>query len=235
MGSEMIDNNHWGKILKTEDPEEALHQINAFISGKKIFTTSFSKEDQIIAYLIAINNLDIEIITLDTGRHFEETYQLHHNTEEWLGIKIKAFHPNPKNLESLYAIQGPNGFYSSVANRQKCCEVRKSLPLKEALKDVKVWITGLRASQSELRNSMKIWEQDDEKNRIKYNPIFKWSDNQVDLFIKQKDIPINPLYNQGYTSIGCAPCTRPIKPGEHTRAGRWWWEESKKECGLHLK
>lgn len=230
----MIDANELRKKFELKDPEQLLCLVNTHISGKKIFTSSFSKEDQIISFLIARNNLDIEIVTLDTGRQFEETYQLHHKTEEWLGVKIKTFFPNPKNLESLYISQGPNGIYSSIANRQKCCEVRKSLPLKEALKNVKVWITGLRASQSELRNSMKMWEQDDDRKLIKYNPIFNWNDSQVDIFIKKNRIPINSLYTKGYTSIGCAPCTRPIKTGEHSRAGRWWWEESKKECGLHL-
>ena len=231
----MIMSNNWSEILELDDPEEALGQANIHVRGKKVFTTSFSKEDQIITYFIARNNFDIEIVTLDTGRQFEESYQLHHKTEEWLNIKIKAFFPNSKSLESLYATQGPNGFYASIENRQSCCEIRKSLPLKEALNNAKLWITGLRASQSELRNSMKIWEQDDFRNLIKFNPIFNWNDSQVDHFIEKNHIPINSLHNQGYTSIGCAPCTRPIKPGQHSRAGRWWWEESKKECGLHLK
>lgn len=234
LGQKLIEMQDFEDYLSSLNIEEALLAAASSVKGKKVFTTSFSKEDQIISYMIVQKRIDITIITLDTGRHFEETYQLHQETEKWLDIKIQTFFPDSKKLQSLIEAQGPNGFYNSIEKRIACCKVRKSLPLEKALDDVSLWITGLRSSHSELRNSMKMWEQDHTWNLIKFNPIFYWNDKQVDDFINKNHIPINSLYHQGYTSIGCAPCTRPVNPGEHSRAGRWWWEESKKECGLHL-
>ncbi|GIV29711.1 MAG: hypothetical protein KatS3mg028_0777 [Bacteroidia bacterium] len=154
------------------------------------------------------------------------------------GIKIKPFFPETKDMEELVFRQGINGFYDSVENRKRCCHVRKIKPLIRALKGKKVWITGIRAEHSEYRKNMNMFEWDDKFQIIKYNPLIEWTKEEVMACIRKNDIPYNSLFDKGYVSIGCAPCTRPVKEGEPYRAGRWWWEntdDGKKECGLHLK
>lgn len=224
----------WNEIAATIDTKEALRLAASYVEGKKVFTTSFSPEDQIITHLLVRLNLDVQMVTLDTGRHFEQTYALHERTEKWLGIKINAFFPDAKDIDTLYAAQGVNGFYESIANRHECCRIRKTVPLEAALSGAKLWITGLRADQSAFRKSMNMWEEDKARGLTKYNPLFHWSDEKVQEYIQRHQVPISELHAQGYASIGCAPCTRAITAGEHPRAGRWWWENSKKECGLHL-
>jgi phosphoadenosine phosphosulfate reductase len=135
----------------------------------------------------------------------------------------------------LVAEIGINGFYDSVENRKSCCYVRKVEPLKRALAGNDVWITGLRAEQSANRSEMKRLEWDEANQILKYNPLLDWSFEELISYIETNKIPYNTLHDQGFISIGCAPCTRAISPGEDPRAGRWWWEESKKECGLHVK
>lgn len=138
-------------------------------------------------------------------------------------------------MEKLVNEIGINGFYDSVENRKSCCFVRKVEPLKRALAGNEVWVTGLRAEQSANRSDMKRIEWDEANQIIKYNPLLDWTFDQMIAYINEKNIPYNPLHNKGFISIGCAPCTRAIEPGEDARAGRWWWEDSKKECGLHAK
>ncbi|HEY8397814.1 MAG TPA: phosphoadenylyl-sulfate reductase [Flavihumibacter sp.] len=198
-----------------------------------VFSTSLGQEDQVITHLIARQGLPIKLFTLDTGRLFQETYDLLDRTSARYKIKIHAYYPSTDRVEALVTEKGPNSFYESVENRKECCFIRKVEPLNRALKGAKVWITGLRADQSENRAHLPFAEWDEAHQLIKVHPLLDWSYNQMLEFIRQENIPYNPLHDKGFLSIGCAPCTRAVEPGEDIRAGRWWWESSKKECGLH--
>jgi phosphoadenosine phosphosulfate reductase len=203
--------------------------------GQVTFSTSFSYEDQVIAHEILSNNLPVNIFTLDTGRLFAETYSVWNNTNEKYNTHITAYYPDYRLLEEFVADKGPNAFYESVENRKQCCFIRKVEPLKRALAGNAVWITGLRAEHSPDRNNLSIVEWDETNQVIKYNPILHWTTEQVKKYINDNNVPYNILHDKGFVSIGCAPCTRAIRPGEDFRAGRWWWEDaSKKECGLHV-
>jgi len=203
--------------------------------GGVTFSTSFSFEDQVITHEILENKLPVDIFTLDTGRMFPETYSTWNSTNDRYGVKIKAYYPNQEKLQEFIEQNGPNSFYESVDNRKACCAIRKVEPLQRALKGKQVWITGLRAEHSPNRNDMPIIEWDETNQVIKYHPLLHWTTEQIRAYIDQHLIPYNPLHDKGFVSIGCAPCTRAVKPGEDFRAGRWWWEDaSKKECGLHV-
>jgi phosphoadenosine phosphosulfate reductase len=202
--------------------------------GKVVFTTSFGYEDQVITDIICTNGLPVSIVTLDTGRLFEETYKVFNRTIEKYNIDIKTYHPSGEAVSKLLSKKGPLSFYKSVENRKECCNIRKVVPLREALSGMEVWITGLRSEQSPNRESMKPVEWDEGYGLLKYNPLHDWTLDDVKNHIKQNNVPYNVLHDRGFVSIGCAPCTRAIQPGEDFRAGRWWWESnSKKECGLH--
>lgn len=200
---------------------------------KVVFSSSFGQEDQVLTHLIAKGGLGIEIFTLDTGRLFQETYELMDKTRAKYKTEIKTFFPDTGKVQELLGSKGYNSFYDSVENRKECCGIRKIEPLKRALKGAEVWITGLRAEQSENRNEMKIWEWDEGNKVFKFNPLIDWTYEQMIEFIKENSIPDNSLHKNGFISIGCLPCTRAITADEHPRAGRWWWETSQKECGLH--
>ncbi|PZV77655.1 phosphoadenylylsulfate reductase (thioredoxin) [Algoriphagus aquaeductus] len=202
---------------------------------KVVFSTSLGQEDQVITQLIASQNLPIQIFSLDTGRLFPETLELLSRTESKYKTRIKVYYPDTASVEKLVGDIGINGFYESVENRKSCCFVRKVEPLKRALAGNAVWVTGLRAEQSANRSEMRRIEWDEANQIIKYNPLLDWTFEQMITYIEEHRIPYNPLHDQGFISIGCAPCTRAILPGEDARAGRWWWEDSKKECGLHSK
>ncbi|TXI68745.1 MAG: phosphoadenylyl-sulfate reductase [Cyclobacteriaceae bacterium] len=197
------------------------------------FSTSLGEEDQAITHLVATRQLPISVFTLDTGRMFQETYDLLHLTRLHYKVPVQVYFPDARQVEDYVQQNGINGFYDSVENRKQCCHIRKVVPLMRALQGAEVWITGLRQSQSANRGSMQRAVWDEEYKLIKYNPIFDWTDDQLHEFINANKIPVNTLHKKGYPSIGCAPCTRAIMPGEDARAGRWWWESSAKECGLH--
>ena len=214
--------------------DELLLQLSNQFSGEVIFSTSFSYEDQIVTHKILSADLPIKIFTLDTGRLFPETYSVWNATNEKYNTHIKAFYPDHSLLGDFVAEKGPNSFYESVENRKGCCYIRKVEPLKRALKGNSVWVTGLRAEHSIDRHSMPQVEWDETNNIIKYHPLLHWTFDEVKQYISENKIPYNPLHDRGFVSIGCAPCTRAIKPGEDFRAGRWWWEDAtKKDCGLH--
>lgn len=199
-------------------------------------SSSFGAEDQALTHMVLSLDKNARIFTLDTGRLPYETYSVMDSTNLKYGIKVDVFFPDAKDVEALYKTQGINGFYESIENRKACCHVRKIEPLKRALKDLDVWITGLRASQSVTRETMQLIQYDEQNHVIKLNPLLKWSEQEVWDFIKANNVPYNKLHDQGYPSIGCAPCTRAIKEGEDVRSGRWWWENPEhKECGLHKK
>lgn len=215
--------------------EETLEFLANEYKGKVVFSTSFGQEDQVITAIIAKNELPITIFTLDTGRMFQETYDVFHKTLKKYKIDIKTYFPEATAVEELLNKKGPNSFYESVENRKECCFIRKVAPLTKALKGNSIWITGLRAEQSENRNNLDLFEYDAHFDIIKFNPLLKWTLEEVQKYIDDNNVPQNALHKQGFVSIGCAPCTRAIAPGEDIRAGRWSWESSHKECGLHQK
>ncbi len=205
-------------------------------SGKVVFTTSFGYEDQVITDMIFSNNLDIKVVTLDTGRLFPETYKVYNSTIDKYKKPIAVCFPPTEKVEEMVNKKGPFSFYESLENRKECCFIRKVIPLKRALSGNEIWITGIRASQSENRSDLHEFEWDEGNQIIKYNPLLEWSLEETIQYIRENHVPYNILHDQGFVSIGCQPCTRAIKPGEDFRAGRWWWEQnSGKECGLHEK
>jgi len=216
-----------GKTL----PEKLTYLSASF--QEVVFSTSFGKEDQVITHTIATNRIPINIFTLDTGRLFDETYEVFHRTINKYKIKIESFYPNHDSLQKLISEKGPMSFYDSIENRKECCFIRKIEPLKRAIKGKQIWITGLRKEQSDNRNEMPEVEWDENNNIIKVHPILDWTESDVDAFNNTFNVPVNSLHKKGFPSIGCSPCTRAIEEGEDFRAGRWWWESSKKECGLH--
>ncbi|MES2776723.1 MAG: phosphoadenylyl-sulfate reductase [Bacteroidota bacterium] len=216
--------------------QETLALLSGQFPGQVTFSSSFSFEDQVISHDILANNIPISIFTLDTGRLFAETYSVWSSTNTRYSTSIKAYYPDASHLEKFIVQNGPNAFYESVENRKSCCHIRKVEPLKRALAGNAVWVTGLRAEHSAARHDLQQFEWDATNNIIKYHPILHWSTEDVKAYISEHNIPYNPLHDRGFVSIGCAPCTRAIKPGEDFRAGRWWWEDAdKKECGLHEK
>lgn len=223
------------KVIDGLSIPDTLKTLYSAFPGAVTFSTSFSFEDQAITDLIQKNVADISIFTLDTGRLFPETYSTWSRTLEHYGIAIKAFYPDEKKLQQYVTSNGPNAFYLSTDLRKSCCHIRKVVPLKKALQNHSVWITGLRAEHSQGRENLQSLEWDESNNIIKYHPLLHWTAEEVKQYINQHHIPYNSLHDKGFVSIGCAPCTRAIKPGEDFRAGRWWWEDnSKKECGLHV-
>jgi phosphoadenosine phosphosulfate reductase len=213
---------------------ETLQALALKFPGKIVFTTSFGIEDQVITDLIFKNDIPVKVITLDTGRLFEETYKVYNRTLEKYQKPIQPYYPNNETLEEFVAEKGPNSFYLSVENRKMCCHIRKVEPLERALKGMECWITGLRASQSNNREDLQKFQYDSSFGLVKYNPLLAWELDDCRKYVKENQVPYNVLHDRGFVSIGCAPCTRAIQPGEDFRAGRWWWENnSKKECGLH--
>lgn len=227
---------HLQESIKGLSIREVLDKLVDYFPTAVTFSTSFSYEDQVITDLISELGTAISVFTLDTGRLFPETYSTWNSTLERYKIKIKAFYPDKKQLQLYVSENGPNAFYESVELRKRCCYIRKVVPLKKALQHKAVWITGLRAEHSPARQQLSVLEWDEQHKMIKYNPLLHWTTEDVLKYIKEKQVPYNPLHDRGFVSIGCAPCTRAIRAGEDFRAGRWWWEDdSKKECGLHIK
>ncbi|HLZ17509.1 MAG TPA: phosphoadenylyl-sulfate reductase [Cyclobacteriaceae bacterium] len=226
--------------LKASIEHMELSQSLAFLAelfpGQVTLSSSFSWEDQVLSHSVLSQGLAIEIFTLDTGRLFPETYTVWSKTNDRYKTQIKAYYPNQVEVEKYVNEKGPNAFYNSVADRKGCCFIRKVEPLKRALKNKSVWITGLRAEHSPERQDLQMLEWDEGNSIIKYNPLLHMSTGELKKIIREYSIPYNPLHDKGFVSIGCAPCTRAVLQGEDFRAGRWWWEENtKKECGLHAR
>jgi phosphoadenosine phosphosulfate reductase len=213
---------------------EGLKLITQFFPGTVVFSSSLGQEDQVITDAIFKNHLPIKVFTLDTGRLFSESYELLDRTNARYQTNIQVYFPDAEDVEQFVNIKGANSFYESVDNRKECCNIRKVRPLNRALQGAAVWITGLRAEQSENRKDMPMIEWLEDKQLYKFNPLLHWTYNDVLNYIKEFYVPYNPLHDKGFISIGCAPCTRAVEAGEDPRAGRWWWETSQKECGLHV-
>ncbi len=223
-------------LVNGKSPEEALAALAEAFPGELVFSTSLGYEDQVISHFIFENQLPVKVFTLDTGRLFNETYSVLNSTLDRYKVPITVMYPQTEAIEQLVTEKGPFSFYESMANRKECCYIRKVEPLKRALKGHKIWITGIRADQSENRQDMPSVEWDEANQIVKFHPILNWTLEEVKAYIRQNNIPYNPLHDKGFVSIGCAPCTRAIREGEDFRAGRWWWETNdKKECGLHSK
>lgn len=200
-----------------------------------VFTSSFSIDDCVLADLLATHAPQVELVTLDTGRLPQETHDLI-AIYAARGAVIRVLVPESGDIESWADRYGVNGFRDSLQARRDCCHVRKVLPLNRALTGKCAWITGLRRAQSEDRQVLPVESFDAERGVHKFNPLFDWSDAEVRRYADERRLPVHALYARGYTSIGCAPCTRAVAAGEDVRAGRWWWEEKTvKECGLHAK
>jgi len=227
--------NFLDHIAENPDLESALLELTTTVKEKIVFSTSFGIEDQVIFHAILSQNINnVEVFTLDTGRLFPETYSVWDKTLLQYKTNIKAYNPKTDSVERYVNENGINAFYNSVELRKQCCFIRKVEPLTRALAGSKVWITGLRAEQSENRNNLKKIEWDEERQLYKYNPLLDWTTEDVMTYLKKNAVPYNTLHDKNYVSIGCAPCTRAVTPGEDFRSGRWWWEDkSKKECGLH--
>lgn len=224
------------EIIKDKDALSVLRVLSSEFSGQVVFTTSFGVEDQVITDLIFSNSLDIKIVTLDTGRLFEQTYKVFNSVIEKYKKKIEVYFPQTEAVQNLVSDKGPFSFYESVENRKECCNIRKVEPLHRALAGHKIWITGIRAEQSPNRTTMEMIEEDYSSGLTKVHPLFDWTLAQVVEYLDKNNVPYNSLHHKGFVSIGCEPCTRAVKPGEDFRAGRWWWENnSGKECGLHSK
>jgi phosphoadenosine phosphosulfate reductase len=222
--------------IENKPVEDQLKTIAEIFRGKVVFTSSFGIEDQAITHMIFDNNLPIEVATLDTGRLFPETYKVFNETYKKYQKQINVYFPDHEAVENMVTEKGPFSFYYSKENRLECCRIRKLVPLNRALKGKGCWISGIRASQSDNRSQMDWIEYDEERKLFKFYPVFNWSFEDVEKFIKENNVPYNILHDRGFVSIGCEPCTRAVEKGENFRSGRWWWEEGGvKECGLHVK
>ena len=197
--------------------------------------SSFGPEDMVVLDLIARDGLAIDIFTLDTGRLPRQTHDLIADVRRRYGLEIEVFAPWPGSVDSYVEQYGIDGFYDGVEERKACCNVRKVEPLRRALASRRGWITGLRRDQADSRATVAETEQDRATGKWKFSPLADWSNEDVWTYLRENRVPYNALHDRGYPSIGCEPCTRAIKPGEHPRAGRWWWEAdgARKECGLH--
>ena len=198
--------------------------------------SSFGAEDMVLTDLIARHRQPIAIFTLDTGRLPAETYDLIDRVRTHYGVPIQVYYPNTQAIETYVRDNGVNAFYNSVELRQSCCAIRKTEPLARALAGRSAWITGQRRAQSVTRGAVDLEEVDTAHAISKFNPLAEWSEGEIWSYLRDHKVPYNPLHDLGYPSIGCAPCTRAIHPGEDIRAGRWWWETAdQKECGLHRR
>ena len=200
--------------------------------------SSLSVEDMVLADLIGREQLPIEIFVLDTGRLHGDTLGLIGRLERRYGLAVRVYQPRAEAVSEYVARFGRDAFYGSVELRKQCCEIRKVEPLRRALTGKRAWITGMRRGQAVSRAEISLEETDSLHGLKKFNPLADWSEAEVWAHIRRYDVPYNPLYEQGYRSIGCAPCTRPVVPGEDARAGRWWWETQRgtgaSECGIHF-
>jgi len=224
------------KLQIKVDAAIALLQDIAAEYSPAILATSYGAEDMVLTDLICKFAPEIDIFTLDTGRLPKETYELMQTVKNQYQRDVQVFYPDIVSIENFVTQNGPNAFYDSVDLRKTCCGIRKVEPLQRALANKKAWLTGMRRSQSVTRNELPVSEWDDAHKLQKFSPLTDWSNGEVWKYIRAFDVPYNKLHDEGYASIGCAPCTRAITPGEDIRAGRWWWENPEnKECGLHVK
>ncbi|KUG23007.1 phosphoadenylyl-sulfate reductase / adenylyl-sulfate reductase [hydrocarbon metagenome] len=228
--------------FRDKEPDEILcHFLSVYADhsakGKDriALASSLGAEDQVLTHMVLSIRPDARVFILDTGRFHEKTYELINATRKHYGINFEMVFPERADVEELERVYGPNDIYESADKRKHCCHIRKVKPLMKVLSTLDVWITGLRRDQAVTRKKINNVEWDELNRLVKLNPLADWDEDQVWQYIRKHSIPYNPLHDMGYRSIGCAPCTRPVKQGEDIRAGRWWWETpGQKECGLHI-
>ena len=225
------------KNLETKSAEELIQWAMDQYGLKAGLACSFGMEDMVLINMIVKLKGPITIFTLDTGRLHEETYEIMERVRSHYGLEIKTYSPDSGQVEKLVRGKGFFSFKESIENRKECCAVRKIEPLNRALAELDAWVTGLRRDQAVTRTETpKVIEDTDHPPLIKINPLADWTQEQVESYIEKHKVPVNALHKKNYPSIGCAPCTRSIEPGEDIRAGRWWWENPEhKECGLHRR
>ena len=223
-------------ILRSKSPVEIIDWcLHEFTESKIALSTSFSIEDQVITHLLVKTGKKPAFFTVDSGRLFQETFDTMQKTIDQYNIAIKTYSPDTTDLQRMMSENGPNFFYDSLESRKLCCQIRKVEPYQRALKDFDICISGRRMDQAGSRQDLKILEWDNKNRLYKLNPLINWTEAETFQFINDHKIPFNSLYNRGYRSIGCAPCTRAIGKNDDIRSGRWWWENPEhKECGIHL-
>ena len=223
-------------------PAASVHAVERLLArvaqthAPVVFASSFGAEDMVLLDLIARASLPIRVFTLDTGRLPQETHELIDRARAAYRVDIDVYAPRTEAVEAFVREHGSNGFYRGVGLRQQCCGIRKGEPLRRALAGAGAWITGLRRAQGVTRQAIELEQYDTTHGLAKFNPLADWSEDDVWAYLRVHRVPWNALHDRGYPSIGCAPCTRAIEPGEDVRAGRWWWERpDQKECGLHRR
>lgn len=235
-GQEIAHDEITGALEKLS-PEKVLEWALLEFSPNIALACSFQAEESVLIDMMhRVRGSDFRVFTLDTGRLNQETYDCMDAIRSRYGIEIEVFFPDFTKVEEMVRRRGLNLFYESVELRKLCCGIRKVEPLKRALKGLSAWMTGLRREQAVTRADVRKIELDiDHGNILKINPLVEWSYEGVWSYIRRNNVPYNRLHDEGYPSIGCAPCTRAVKPGEDLRSGRWWWENpDNKECGLHV-
>lgn len=228
----------WQTEVKDQSPLGLLQWARSKFNNRLILASSFGAEDMVLIDMLSKLG-EFQVFTLDTGRLHEETYQLiAQAVKRYPQMQLRVMFPDRSAVEEMVATKGINLFYESVENRKLCCHVRKIEPLSRALEGFEAWITGLRADQTANRATMNLIESDrvplTKQPIVKINPLLLWKHEDVWSYIRENQVPYNVLHDRGFPSIGCAPCTRAIEAGEDLRAGRWWWEQDNKECGLHV-
>ena len=218
-----------------KDPEDIIGYFIDLFDDKLVLASSLGIEDQVLTHMALSINPKTRVFVLDTGRLNQETYDVMDKTMSTYNMRYEVYFPDSVAVEKMVRQNGPNLFYDSIENRKMCCNIRKVEPLKRVLDTAYAWITGIRRDQSVTRKDAKEIEWDDAFDILKVNPLVQWSEKQVWDYVKKYKIPYNVLHDNGYPSIGCAPCTRGVEPGQDLRSGRWWWENpEQKECGLHM-
>ena len=231
-----MDISELNKRFEKATAEEVLSYFLKEYKNKIALSSSLGAEDQVLIDMISKIDKETKIFTLDTGRLFQETYNLLEKTNKKYNINIEVYFPDTSHVEKMVSDKGINLFYESVENRKLCCHIRKMESLKRAFDGLDMWVCGLRRNQSITRYSTPLVEWDDNNNMIKLNPLFNWTEEQLWDYIKKNNVPYNVLHDKNFPSIGCQPCTRAVERGDDVRSGRWWWEEPEnKECGLHNK
>ncbi len=229
----------WAMELETATPEQVLHWAAGRWGDGLTLATSFQAEGMVLLDMAHRLGLPVRIVTLDTGRLPEETFRHIEHVRVHYGVEVEMLAPRASDVARLVRREGPNLFYGSVAARQRCCGVRKVEPMRRALARTPAWLSGLRRDQTPTRDVLNKVEVDRVTRTggrlFKVCPLLDWTEDQVWNYIREQSVPYHPLYDRGYRTIGCAPCTRPSRPGEGARNGRWWWEsQTRKECGLHV-
>jgi phosphoadenosine phosphosulfate reductase len=237
MAVTMQQARQWRTRFEEESPEAVLRWALSEFHPDIALASSFGMEDIVLVAMMTDIHPDARVFALDTGRLHEETYEAAEAVRRRMGLRIEWHFPERAAVEELEGSKGLFSFRESLENRHECCRVRKVEPLSRALSGLRAWVTGQRREQAVTRRNLPVVEIDEAHGKIlKLNPLAGWTEQEVREYVRKRGLPVNRLHDMGYPSIGCAPCTRTVAPGEDPRAGRWWWERPEhKECGLHAR